>query len=210
MTPNALHKDNFRSGSHLKQVHRSELNMNQGQRSEQLAMRLQQGDASALEELYQQYHPELYLYALKLTNSQELAKDAIQDTFVAIWKYRSNLAKANSLRFYLLQALRNQCLKTLKKRKRFLSIGQVLPEMVIQPEELKLKDRSQETKQKITQALYSLSNRQREIIYLKYYENLDYQEIAKLLSINYQSVVNHVHRAIVRLRDADVLKLLER
>lgn len=207
---NALHKDNSRAGSHLKQVFRSELSMKQGQRSKQLEIRLQKGDVSALEELYQQYHPELYLYALKLTNSQDLAKDAIQDTFVAIWKYRSNLAKANSMRFYLLQALRNQCLKILKKRRRFLSIGQGSPEMVIQPEELKLKDTSQETKQKITQALYSLSNRQREIIYLKYYENLDYQEIATLLSINYQSVVNHVHRAIVRLRDADVLKLLER
>ena len=207
---NALHKDNSRAGSHLKQVFRSELSMKQGQRSKQLEIRLQKGDVSALEELYQQYHPELYLYALKLTNSQDLAKDAIQDTFVAIWKYRSNLAKANSMRFYLLQALRNQCLKILKKRKRFLSIGPVSPEMTIQPEELKLKDTSRETKQKITQALNSLSNRQREIVYLKYYENLDYQEIAKLLSINYQSVVNHVHRAIVRLRDADVLKLLER
>lgn len=207
---NALHRENSHTGSHLKSVFRSELSMKEGHRSKQLELRLQQGDVSALEELYQQYHPELYLYALKLTNSQDLAKDAIQDTFVAIWKYRSNLAKANSMRFYLLQALRNQCLKILKKRRRFLSLGQQSPEMVIHPEELKLKDTSQETKQKITQALYSLSNRQREIIYLKYYENLDYQEIAKLLSINYQSVVNHVHRAIVRLRDADVLKLLER
>lgn len=207
---NALHREESHAWSHLVPVFRSELSMKEGHRSKQLELRLQQGDVSALEELYRQYHPELYLYALKLTNSQDLAKDAIQDTFVAIWKYRSNIAKAHSMRFYLLQALRNQCLKILKKRRRFLSLGQGSPEMIIQPEELKLKDASQETKLKITEALYRLSNRQREIIYLKYYENLDYQEIAKLLSINYQSVVNHVHRAIVRLRDEDVLKLLER
>ena len=64
-------------------------------------------------------------------------------------------------------------------------------------------------KRKVADAMQSLSSRQREIVYLKFYENLEYQEIADLLTLNYQSVVNHVHRAIVKLRKADILKYLE-
>lgn len=209
MAPNAKYSYRLNSGRRPEQDLLPELNMDRLQRSKQLEKRLQQGDVAALEELYQRFHPELYLYALKLTSSQQLAEDAIQDTFVEIWKYRAQLGKVNSLRFYLLQALRNRCIKILKRRKRFLRVRDTSPQVIIEPEELKLKDNRQETKQKIAIALNSLSSRQKEIIYLKYYENLDYQEIASLLSINYQSVVNHVHRAIVRLREADVLRYIQ-
>jgi DNA-directed RNA polymerase specialized sigma24 family protein len=50
--------------------------------------------------------------------------------------------------------------------------------------------------------LYTLPSRPREIIYLKYYEEMEYPKIAQLTGIKYQSVVNHVFRALQTLRMA--------
>ena len=112
------------------------------------------------------------------------------------------------MRFYLLRAVRNQCLKLLKKEGGIQSLDIVESQIVmaIQPEEIRLKEESAKIRERLDQALQELSPRQREIIFLKYFNNLDYEEIAALLSINYQSVLNHVHKAIVRLRQAEVLQ----
>ena len=49
-------------------------------------------------------------------------------------------------------------------------------------------------------ALNRLPTRQREMVYLNFYENLNYNEIVMQTGIQYQSVVNHVHRAVKVLR----------
>lgn len=176
----------------------------------ELALRLQKGDLSALELLYQKFHPELYFYALKITANTALAEDAVQDTFVAIWNHRSQMGEVRSLRYYLIRSIRHRCLKLIKNKNRFRVLAAVDDvDISIEPEELRLTDYSQEVKSKVAQAIQQLSPRQREIIYLKFYENLDYREIADLLSLNYQSVINYVHRAIIKLRTADILKYLD-
>ena len=175
-----------------------------------LVERLHRGDRKALEQLYRSYHSELFRYALKLTADAQLAEDAMQDTFVAVWAYREKMTRIKSMRLYLLQVIRNQSLRLLKRKKRFQWLGSQ-PDFRIQinPEELRLKDNSQIAKQKLAKALKTLTVRQQEVIYLKFYENLDYQEIADLLSINYQSVVNHIYRAMQVLRKADAIRHLD-
>jgi len=176
----------------------------------EITLRLQNGDLRALELLYQKFHTELFFYALKLTTNRELAEDAVQDTFVDIWNHRSQMGQVRSLQFYLIRSVRHRCLKLLKSNYRFKVLDAANEfDIRIEPEELRLTDYSVEVKAKVASALKSLSARQREIVYLKFYENLEYQEIADLLALNYQSVVNHVHRAIVKLRTADILKYLE-
>jgi RNA polymerase sigma factor (sigma-70 family) len=52
----------------------------------------------------------------------------------------------------------------------------------------------------LLEALSKLSPRQKEVVYLKFYENLSYHEITELTSLNYQSVRNYIHQAIQALR----------
>ena len=59
---------------------------------------------------------------------------------------------------------------------------------------------SEEKAEKVRLALKRLSKKQQEIIYLKYYQHLDYAQIAELMSINRQSVYNLLHEAIQKLR----------
>ena len=174
----------------------------------QLWSKLLKDDLSALEEIYTSFHDDLYHYALKITNQNDLAEDALQDVFVDIWTRRSNLGSIQSLRAYLLRSVRNQCLKLLKRQQRFTDITEAENFDLIRPEELELVDPSLAIKKAITIGMASLSPRQREVLYLKYYNNLDYEEIAEVLEINYQSVINHIHKAMIKLRDMEVLKYL--
>jgi len=169
---------------------------------------MKRGDVKTFEHLYKSFYSDLFHYAVKLTTQPELAEDAIHDTFTYIWQNRKQLGKVTSVKFYLLRSVRNRCLKLLQKGQRLETLEKVEQniELVIQPEELELGGESQATRAHIQTALHGLSGRQREIIFLKYFNNLDYQEIAELLSINYQSVVNHIHRAVVKLRKAEDLQ----
>ena len=176
----------------------------------QLWEELLQGDLNALEQIYTSFHSELYHYALKITSQVDLAEDALQDVFVDIWTYRSKLGSIHSVQAYLLRSVRNQCLKLLKRQQRFTNIDEAGSFDLILPEELQLVDPSQAIKQAIMEGMTKLSPRQREVIYLKYYNNLDYEELAEVLEINYQSVINHIHKAMLKLRDTDILKHIER
>lgn len=166
-----------------------------------------EGDLSALEEVYTYFHSDLYHYALKITEQEDLAADAVQDVFVDLWNYRHQIKNVNAPKYYLIRSLRNQCLKLIKKQNRLTNLAAVKPiDITITADELQLKDNSQVVKKAIEMAMQKLSPRQREIIYLKFYNNLDYEELAEVLEINYQSVVNHIHKAMIKLRQADVLQ----
>lgn len=167
------------------------------------------GEVSAFDELYTKYYPELRPYALKICKSPDLAFDAIHNTYIYLWQNKSGLGEVSSLKFYLLRSVRHECLSLLKKQKQFQDLKGIDLEFIILPEDLLLKDTSSKTKQRIKEALGSLSQRQQEIIYLKFYNNLDYEEIAQVLSLNYQSVVNSIHRSMVKLRKENILAYLQ-
>jgi len=169
------------------------------------------GDHSAFSELYIKYYPDLQPYALKICKNPELSFDAIHNTYVYLWQNKEGLGEITSLKFYLLRSVRHECISLLKKQKKYISLEGVEDEIeiLIETEELTLTENSNQVKLKMKQALNTLSHRQREIIYLKFYNNLDYEEIAEILSLNYQSVVNSVHRAIVNLRKEHVLPYLK-
>ena len=59
---------------------------------------------------------------------------------------------------------------------------------------------STQQSEKLGLALKALTDRQREVIYLKFNQNMSYEEIGDILGINYQSIRNLAHRAITELR----------
>ena len=61
---------------------------------------------------------------------------------------------------------------------------------------------------KIAELLNQLPKRQKEVIYLHYFEDLDYSQIAEIMAINYQSVLNLTQKALQKLRSADLLLAL--
>ncbi len=178
---------------------------------EKLWVRTLEEDMLSFEQLYKSLYSELYPYSLKLSDDAGIAEDAIQDTFLYIWSHKRNIGKIYAVKAYFFRAVRNNCLLLIKRRKKISSMESVEDQLnlKIEPEELKLKDYGKELKENIRLSLAVLSPRQREILYLKYYNNLEYEMISEVLEINYQSVINHVYKAIKKLRKSKILQFYQ-
>ena len=167
--------------------------------------RLQQHDEKALEFLMRQYYTSIFNYASKFSKDTALVSDCIQEVFISLWQRRESATSILSLKYYLLRAVKNKVLKALHSSQRKAEMTnaenghEFLQEFSIEKQIID-KQISEEKAERVRQALKKLSKKQQEIIYLKYYQHLDYGQIADLMSINRQSVYNLLHEAIQKLR----------
>ncbi|MFT6867070.1 MAG: RNA polymerase sigma factor (sigma-70 family) [Cyclobacteriaceae bacterium] len=165
---------------------------------------LRNHDADALSFFFKKYYSLLFNYGLKISRNEQLIEDAIQDTFFKFWRKKESLAGATNPKAYILKSFRNMLLDRVgsdKKKDRidpfaFIHETESIQDRIMENEE------ASELRKKMDQSLDRLPPRQREIIYLKFYRNMEYQEIADVLGINYQSVRNSVHASIKVLRQS--------
>lgn len=160
----------------------------------------QQGDPAAFQQLYNRYYPLLYRYGRRFTPDTDLIKDAIHDLFLKLYNQRLATGDVQTPAAYLLRAFRNVLLNQLKRKSRiniFSSPEEYTFEMDACIEDAIVQEQlSAEQRDQLRQAMNRLSKRQKEAIYLKFYSDLGYQEVAAIMSLRYQSVVNLIHEAI--------------
>ena len=166
---------------------------------------LQHNDAEGLSLLMGKYYRDLYHYTSKFTRDDGLVRDCIQEVFISLWERRETAPAILSPRYYLLRAVKNKVLKALYKRDQVTYPFDLpdeydffqefdIEQLIIQ------KQLSEEKAQWLRQALSSLSKRQHEVIYLKFYQRLDHGQIAEQMDISRQSVYNLLHESLQKLR----------
>lgn len=173
---------------------------------EQLWKSFKKGDLKAYENLFNLFYQDLYGYGLKLCSRTELVRDSIQSLFVILWDRKEHLGEVRSVKAYLLASLRRKILKTLRQERKMntLDLMQEIPVPAVQmsiEESIIQGELEEHQKQMLQDALKKLPERQKEILFLKYYNGMSYEEIEEILSINYQSIRNHIYRALERLRE---------
>ena len=165
---------------------------------------LREGSEEALASLMRMYYDALYSYASRFTKDDALIKDCIQEVFISLWQRRNTANNILSFKYYFLRAIKNKVLKALHKNLRTTSLAQdgyefhyefSIERLIIE------KQISEENACRLRKTLSCLSTRQKEIIYLKYYQHLDHGQIAELMNISRQSVYNLLHETINKLRE---------
>lgn len=167
-----------------------------------------EGDKKAFSEIFLYYHDDLFNYGIKLTANKDIVDDSIQELFLKLWKNYKNLKPVQFVRPYLFKALRHHILDNLKILKPCESIDddELTSFSTYSPEDFMIDNQvSQEIHKQIIEVLNKLSPRQREAIYLRYFENLEFSTIAHIMGMNVQSVRNIIHRAIEQLRNLMLL-----
>ncbi len=82
---------------------------------DQITQLLKEGDQQALNLLYEHYSAALFGSIIKVTNNQELAEDALQETFVKVWRYANKYdAKKAKLFTWLFRIARNTAIDKLR------------------------------------------------------------------------------------------------
>ncbi|NNF36852.1 MAG: RNA polymerase sigma factor [Saprospiraceae bacterium] len=164
---------------------------------------MKSGQKTALESIYSREVDYLYNYALRLTYNQDLIKDSIQDLFIEIWNKRTTIGTTDAIRPYLITSLRRKIISTLKKESK--TSQDVIEDIDFRSDEaiesnIIKEETAQERSEALNSAMSQLSSRQREAIYHKYYNNHSYEEICKIMDINYQSVRNLISQGIKKMK----------
>lgn len=171
----------------------------------QLWERLRQSDQQAFAALYERYFKVLYNYGRKIGGMDAALEDAIHDLFVDLWRFRNSLSSTTSVRFYLYRSLRRKLLRN-ESRKAFFSIDKFMAEgNYFDPapsSEQKLIDEETglHSINRLRKLLNDLAPRQYEAMVLRFYDEMDFEEIAAVLNVNEQSARNLVQRGLTRLR----------
>jgi RNA polymerase sigma factor (sigma-70 family) len=163
------------------------------------------GDEQAFGEIYQNFVQPLYSYSLGITNDRELIKDCLHDLFVELWKNHSNLGSTTSVKFYLMASIKRKLIRQLDGQLRSMnhytnySVENV--ENFHSQEYLMIKSEDESSTNLLLNAsLSKLSKRQREVISLKYFQNMDTDQISNYMKINNQSVYNLIFGALKILK----------
>lgn len=163
----------------------------------ELWISLKKGNRDALEALFCRYYDDLFRYAVKFYGNEVVAEDHIQDLFLRIWKRRNNLGVVKGVKTYLWTALRRSLMQEHNKQSRkseiYARVGKAQKRMQFDVEEIIIqKEKSKEKRKALKRAMDKLTPRQREIIYLRYYDGMTYEEIESITSLSYQTLRNYV------------------
>jgi RNA polymerase sigma factor (sigma-70 family) len=170
---------------------------------EDLARRAAAGDHAAFAELYDRYERRAYNLCYRITGSADDAADATQETFLKVLERLPKL-RERELNFaaYVMTAARNASYDLIERRKRATPTSE-FPEVASAddhdaPERSALRDAHQE---QIRLANLKLPERQREVLALRELNELSYDEVARIMGMNQNSVAQLISRARINLRD---------
>ncbi len=168
---------------------------------DELWYRFRSGDEQAFTAIYNAYFATLYRYGYHIASDDELVKDTIQTLFVELWRGRQHLSGTDSIRFYLLKAMRRQVYRAIRRQSVTLADTDATDALSFSPEFdfITLEVQAQQQAQ-LRQAIDQLSHRQREAITLLYIEGLAYPEIADMMAVQVRTVYNLVYEALEKLR----------
>jgi RNA polymerase sigma factor (sigma-70 family) len=174
--------------------------------------RFKEGDKDAYASIYSRYSSLLFRYGCKVIADREVVKDCLHDLFTEIWKNKSNLGNPESVKNYLVKSLRNKLLRELSKQAKFVDEENVeegaYGEVCSHEANLIYSQEKGEREKQLVNALKKLTNRQKEIIFLLYYNNLSPAEVASIMSVSVRTIYNTTFAAIQSLKGEMVVVTL--
>lgn len=167
----------------------------------ELIRRAKKGDSDAFRLLVEEYQTAVYRLALRMCGESG-AEDAAQEAFVAAWRGLPRFRGECRFSTWLYRLTTNAAIDYLRREQKQRTDGDLddLPLADDSPSPQEQAERS-ETQQRVRKALAALSEEHRQILLLRYMQELDYGEIAQALHISEGTVKSRINRAKARLRE---------
>lgn len=164
--------------------------------------------------LYKDHVDALFSYALGFGLDKDSAMDAVHDVFCKVCLREEDLRKINYPRFYLLRMLRNQLIDGYKHRRDHAEVSvddatDELPYKIsisLEDEAIAAEERA-DILQRVDEILEGLTQRQREVIYLRFMQELSYTEIAGIMNMNVSACRKLLYRTMIKLKHQHTLVL---
>jgi len=166
-----------------------------------LVERARSGDGEAVSDLAVLYGPEVYRLARYLLGSVEEARDAAADIFARLFVFPGNIP-VDSFRPWLMKVVYNHCIDVLRRRK---VLNRLLPKIYQRitanpdptPDEAAVET---DEREEVRRAVALLPEQDRAVVVLRYYQQMSYAEISKIMDIPEATVGTRLHRAREKIR----------
>jgi len=163
----------------------------------QLAAMARQGDKEALVHLIMAQHRQYYQLAYVYMKNQHDVLDAIQDMIVALYENIHRLKNAESFSTWSKVILVNCCKNLLRKKQKIVPLDNIQEE-----KDSWLEVGKQEEMILLEGLMSKLSNKQREVVNLRYALDLDYQTIAEILKIPLGTVKSRIFSSLKQMKES--------
>ena len=155
--------------------------------------RCQQGDREAFRHLVERYQKRAVAHAVAILFNRDDAEDAVQEAFIDAFKAVGTFDTSRTFYQWFYVLLRNRCYKLTARRRPTESLDEAL---LLAPQQ----GITDDTRLALEKALHSLTPEEREIVSLKYFSGLSYDELAMHLQIPRGTVMSRLFYARQRLQ----------
>jgi len=151
----------------------------------QLVEKAQKADVKSFEALYEKYYSALIALAYSITDDINIAEDIAQETFAIACRDLPKLKNKEKFGYWLAGICRNLAKQILRNKRNYAAIYEGTLTRV----------KDCQSSDEVHRAVRKLKPAERELIFLRYYENLPYEHIASVLGISIQAVNGRLIRA---------------
>lgn len=165
-----------------------------------LIEKAKKGDKRAFGKIYEKFLPRIYRFVFYLVPDSAIAEDITQDTFVKSWESLAKFSgKKGTVQSYLYAIARNGVIDYQRKKKES-RLNMDYAQQIGSDENLEDKVINLERVSKVHQALSDLSKEDRDLIVLRYFEEMSYKEIADIVGQSEGAVRVKTHRIVKSMK----------
>ena len=160
------------------------------------------GDERGFAYLYEQTCQKKYYLALQYMKNKEAAEDVLQEVFIRVFRHLDQFRDESSLSTWIYRIATNECLRLLNGRKEeVISAEEVQEELMNKLKASDYIDYEDELAVKFQEAILTLPEKQRIVFNLRYYDELEYEEIARVLDSKVETLKVNYHYAKDKIKE---------
>ena len=159
-------------------------------REQLLVLQYQAGDSAALAELVERYHGPLLYFLRRMLPDRQGAEDVLQDTWLTVVRELFRLRQPKAFPAWLYRIARNKVYQQLRKHNSFVPLKEEVAEA---PAEEETEDFSADDAARVHECLERLPPEQREVLVLRFLEQMSYEDIAAVVGCPPGTVRSRIH-----------------
>jgi RNA polymerase sigma-70 factor (ECF subfamily) len=167
-----------------------------------LAKDLKNNKELAFNKLVKLYQERLYYHIRKIVINHEDTDDVLQNTFLKVWNNIDNFREESAIYTWLYRIATNEAITFLnsKKRKSLISL-QDTSDHLIQSLKTDPYFEGDEIQMKLQKAILNLPEKQRIVFNMKYFDEIKYEDMSKILNTSVGALKASFHHAVKKIED---------
>jgi RNA polymerase sigma-70 factor (family 1) len=161
---------------------------------------LGQGSEFAMVQLYNKYHNQIYLSAVKFLHSKELAEEIVQEVFMDVWLRKEEVKNVINIKAFLFAMARNLVYKTYRTQGYAQKASEEFARAINSDNSTEELINSLDYEKLLLSAIETLPETQKTIFLLAKEDGLSHKQIAEKLNLTVLSVKSHMKRALRDIR----------